>query len=942
MVVVPYVVLVLLHVIMSARISIPIIWPDSYAYLFSAQFIAGKGLPTCVPISELVGSVGYPVLLAPVYKLFSDPLLVFKGALFLNILFGSLFYVAIFHFLRNIFETEPKRAFTISAIISLYPSYFLQQFYTYTDSISVALIIFCVTFFYNYLKRKDLLSVLPFIVSSSLLVFINFRFVPFILVALVLISIMAFKKQLPGFHSALIIVLLTLSAVGCFVWGIQLSAIVTGNDGSRDFLIVRITSIFEILTILAVLSLIVVNIINKRYLYALSILAGFIAGFARVGYLAFFIPAIIFVVGISLLMSVRKISSKKVLISIALFIAVFFTGFFVIGINSGMGMYWDYIYNWFINFIGTTFYQNFASYGLFIVGLLFTVKIIYDESSKMYPAITYTEIFSEFYEKKLRVTDIFLHERSVALTYLILGSIFALVISIFPVRYMSTHFRADELFFGRFIEIISAAYFAIAMHKAQDSYTSDYLAFSIVAFFLLVGQAFILVLVYGNFIYSELAFQSVFSFFPLRAALGNINIGIFAIFAGIFMILTLFLMRFYRRASNLLLVALFGGFTLFGYNYVVRYFQIEKKTNTILAEILKRKLTNVDEVQYDSLLSNEIVGQNILRYAFLLPKIKFEKVNTRAQKFTSNFVMASSNILETYPQAKFIAKEYNGNGELWVLEPDFISNSDIFPSYYNLPLLEKWVAGIERYGIGEFGIMDKFSGIKIPVQKLYSSSYLEIKLDLSGTNLSEAVITVNGHKYFDQNLAPGTNQIKIKLDSINLNTALDIKFSVDYDSSTSEPDFNYGVRLASIYLKNDNPVTKEKVNAGIKPYYKYAYTLQPRANIDIKKINITAGDTIILPLTLTNTGSSDILIDGKNQIVIKWKSFLFRTVEEISKVRNYDGVSVPGGSSIDVVSAIIVPKKPGKYFLSTVLENNDGKDCVNTALFDREFLITVH
>jgi hypothetical protein len=136
-----FVLLVALHLALAMPMRAPIIFGDETANLGIARFLASRP-PYPLLAHPVQGWVpyyrfGYPLLLAPAWRLTSDPLTVYRAALVLNgFLLASLFPL-LAAFARRTLALPRREAALTAFAASLYPSFLLQSNLTWSESLLI-------------------------------------------------------------------------------------------------------------------------------------------------------------------------------------------------------------------------------------------------------------------------------------------------------------------------------------------------------------------------------------------------------------------------------------------------------------------------------------------------------------------------------------------------------------------------------------------------------------------------------------------------------------------------------------------------------------------------------------------------------------------------------------------------------------------------------------
>jgi hypothetical protein len=108
----------------------PIHRTDEMAYMSKAAAIAGYVTDRANP-----WYAGYSLLLAPLFHVFSDPFLIWKGVLFLNAVMWGLSFVVLFHVLTHLFPNkEDAQILEAMSICAIYPAFITMSSYAFATS----------------------------------------------------------------------------------------------------------------------------------------------------------------------------------------------------------------------------------------------------------------------------------------------------------------------------------------------------------------------------------------------------------------------------------------------------------------------------------------------------------------------------------------------------------------------------------------------------------------------------------------------------------------------------------------------------------------------------------------------------------------------------------------------------------------------------------------
>lgn len=921
-IVIPYLILTVLHIIMAIPLSVPVVWPDEYIFIFFSQFIAGTATLPDLQNSNTIGSYGYSILIAPLSLLFKDPSSLYRAIIVLNSIIGSSLYIALFLFLSKILKAESGESAVIAFVSCLYPAFIIQTNVAYTSGITPAIFTFTVLSFYNLLKNKTLLSSIIFSLMCGLLSIIHVRFIPVIITSLVLVGYLIYLKKLQFVHLLAIIFILSLFSVFHFEFD---KIIFTGfeNINAKVLLTAQLIEIFEVTILIFYVYLTIFFIIKQHYLYLISSICGIITGL-------FFstqeFSSLLLLVLVSYLILLKikdRVTVKEIFKNLAVFILLFLITAFVFSNPDHAGTISYRITNWLINSLGTIYYGAFATHLLLLIGfaLLFlelTESGLITRSTPISEDGYISETTTRFYIRKL------LNEpEKAALFFYVITSIFLFLITKTTFEYSSDFYRADLLFFGRYIEAFFPPLIAYSFFKLKTINLKKFFFAATLSMLIFILITYILILKYGNMIYSEIDFRSCISFFSLRAPLGNINIILYSLFALVISNIILLLIRFKAYLAIFFSGVVFLAFSAFTYYYVIIYHQNEKLSRTRILDLLEELPDSVN-IYYDNSLINEF-SNNAFGYMFQMPGRKFSLINTDKSIIKKAVIFGGKyDYMDSYSSNAILLQiEQSGEDYLW-LNPDFpskINYKKFMPSYSDVPLLKDYIGGVSRkrftgnYNISEHSFIrlpwkesDSNIVLNFAVYNAYGSShFMEVKVN--GKSVFHDNIRIDSSQYkIYTTIQPGISHIKIEfIDSL-----------AKYDPTTKIQrgifliDFNIA-NLSENYLLNNNEQISENLIEDAAKNIK----LKIRGNYDLSKMPMTPNGEIKIPIVIENIGTKNIYFNGKYPVYLtySWLSFVFQNTESVCEIPiSLSGLLKPGEETNAFIK-VKNPKNKGKYFL---------------------------
>ncbi len=204
--VLPYLVLVLLHILLALKMQQPNIF-DEFGYLARARYLSGVA-----HIPQDIGAYhfGYSLFLLPAFWLFSDPILVYKAVVITNSLLISSLYFAIYHVLHTLCQCEKKSSVLISFTCCLYPAFVLQSNLAWSENAFIPFFSFFIVSFAILLRRKSYPMALLFGFMTGFLFTIHPRALPILPIVIFYLSILGWSRALPRPKALLSIVVIVI------------------------------------------------------------------------------------------------------------------------------------------------------------------------------------------------------------------------------------------------------------------------------------------------------------------------------------------------------------------------------------------------------------------------------------------------------------------------------------------------------------------------------------------------------------------------------------------------------------------------------------------------------------------------------------------------------------------------------------------------------------
>lgn len=907
-----YITLVAIHLVFGLQISIPVIWPDEHLYLLMAQMISGLADYQPVIFGGLEGSFGYSLLIAPLYYLSQEPIAFFKLVMVFNAFAGSSILFAVYFIAKDAFKASEKESLIAAIIVSLYPAYVLQGTVAYTDAITPALFAWVFYSFYRLISCKSIVNALLFIALTILLATVHSRFLPLILISFFFLLYLFRKREIN-------ITLFSISSIFLFMALFiiaTVSSYILQDAAASNQLINRITnilfSIIEALTLICVFFGIVFYTSKRQYYFlALIVLSILLAIFIQEYYISLVVLSVIYLlplilyekIGVKISESILAIALSLITYSLILLIAYIYP--------STEGLF-DYIELWAVNAIGTLFYGQYSTLTILIPTICFIVMGIFKHN---------------FYAMKFHLSE----ELGIKddkgnnnvyfylLNYLLWSFVFLFVITKTASYYTAEYYRSDHLFYGRYMEAFMAPVFTLGILNILRLKTRNLIRNQLLGAIIFLIFTVGLTLHYGLSLKSDLSVHSVISFFPLRAALGELNIPIFFIVAVITFI-AFVLLRNFKTLGTALIAIYFLGNIAFTFYFVSNYFQYERKLRTVVAE----KVTEIEPMEavfYQNKMKYSFSG-NDLTNIYLLPDYQFIFEYYPESIKTSHYCIGRASHGNHFHNAYLLAVESSGEDHFWLIddspEPELINS---IPGYSNLNLMDSSVAGIKKDKFYKNSWINGKSSIKFNNPKELDEFTIVFSVYNSFPKSNELIIFLNGDEIFKEQIHSGAWNYKLKISLPEHANLFNFDFFSDLDKD--EKNLLLGINLIDFsILTSDStvsmPITSNgKFNSAIKPVRAWF-----RENINASKINFITNQSITLPIKIKNFSGVELPSDNKMlYFTYCWRNYVTRKIEfqsEKQKIQN-----IPNHYYFEFFNTFQAPEKPGKYFLEMMLYQND-------------------
>lgn len=903
---VPYLLLVIVHILLGLPMKLPTIYPDEHAYLAYAKFFAGLGV-TEVFKGDLLGSFGYSFLIAPVFILFKNPISSYQAVIVINSFIAPTLYIVAYLFLRKVINLEKKYSIIFAILLCFYPAYLLQSNAAYTESLTPTLFLLSVITFWNFINKQNYLWAFIYSIVLGFFFSVHIRIAPTIIISIFYLGFLTYRKIIDKKIGIITIIFQIVLFLIIYYIGHSITNLFTPEFQASYRIVERIISQIDMVLLFAILFFTWFFAVRRKFLQLAILYFSSIAGILfEIKFLSISILALICIT-LFILIIIRKISIKEFSFLIVSSAFLFVISLIVIPEIKFLGSSFQMIYYWLVNSIGMLYYLSTATYGLFIIGVLYLI---------------FTILIN-----KQQIGAYFKSNINLILLFVALLSFSMLFVTVTPRQMLAYEGRADHIFYGRYSEVFLPIYLLLGILAFKKQEKLNYKSLFIFSFLIFIFFFTILVFNYGNIIPSELAFQSVLSFFPYRAVLGNINLALFSLSTLIILAIFSFLSLKKNFLGSVFLFLVFLSFSIFTYYYTFYYYQrdVQNRTTLVSKILLLKQYCNVLNVD-----TKYPMNSNVYNYSYILPDISFLYTQPSEITDSSCLVLSEPNLKSLFgDKALPIASENDGNDFLWALPgPNYDSITNKYlPSYLNINIIDTNLIGFKRVGFyKDFWINGKVL-IRIPLKKTDSIRAIEFKISSNNPNPQNLIIWFNNKEIFNQNIEKGAWQYNLNVQLSKGANFHEIKFFSDLIQKNQ--DLIQGIQLLELKFISDEDNIQQ--NYVYKEQTKFFNFLQPtpyfikiRDNYKIHNTILRSKEKIIIPIDIINLDFEERTISSKENIYInyRWREFVFRKIK-------YEGNPIPiiekmnPGEKRSYFLEIVAPEKQGKYFLEFDLKSKD-------------------
>ncbi|MGM0425921.1 MAG: hypothetical protein ACQEQ7_01640 [Thermodesulfobacteriota bacterium] len=204
----PYLALLVVHIVMGLRMECPTIFPDEAGYLGRSRYLAGVA-------GIIQGSgfyhFGYPLFLLPAFWFFSDPNEAYLAIMVINSLLMSSLYFGLVYIFYILLEYPKRTSSLVAFTCCLYPAFILQSNLAWSENAFIPFYAFFIASVGVLVKKKSWYSALLFAFLSGFLYTIHPRallILPISIFFLLFLSVSRVLSRLKAFLSGTLILII--------------------------------------------------------------------------------------------------------------------------------------------------------------------------------------------------------------------------------------------------------------------------------------------------------------------------------------------------------------------------------------------------------------------------------------------------------------------------------------------------------------------------------------------------------------------------------------------------------------------------------------------------------------------------------------------------------------------------------------------------------------
>ncbi len=192
----PYLVLVLIHLLSGMQMEQPIILADELGYLGNARYLSGMGHLPNMGRSQFY-HFGYSLILLPAFWLFTEPISIYKAAITINALAASSLYFPICFILESFLDVAGNAARWVAFTCCLYPSLILYSNFALSENAVIPFYAIVTALFGMFLVSRSSRHAVLFGLLTGFLYTIHPRALPVVAIVAAYLVVLVLLKVVP-------------------------------------------------------------------------------------------------------------------------------------------------------------------------------------------------------------------------------------------------------------------------------------------------------------------------------------------------------------------------------------------------------------------------------------------------------------------------------------------------------------------------------------------------------------------------------------------------------------------------------------------------------------------------------------------------------------------------------------------------------------------------
>jgi hypothetical protein len=192
----PYLVLVVIHLLSGLQMEQPIILADEVGYLGNARYLSGTAHLPNMGRSQFY-HFGYSLLLLPAFWLFTEPISIYKAAITINALLAGSLYFPLCYILESFLDVPGNAARSVAFTCCLYPSLILYSNFALSGNAVIPFYAIVAALFGMVLVSRSSRHAVLFGLLTGFLYTIHPRALPVVAIVVAYLVVLVLLKVVP-------------------------------------------------------------------------------------------------------------------------------------------------------------------------------------------------------------------------------------------------------------------------------------------------------------------------------------------------------------------------------------------------------------------------------------------------------------------------------------------------------------------------------------------------------------------------------------------------------------------------------------------------------------------------------------------------------------------------------------------------------------------------